>query len=1452
MSLLTSNINKVLIKVPLVLLLLMLLPNVSPAVTTINGVAYSTVSGVVYGGSTPLENVDVKLIDMLSGSTHAYKKTGPDGTFSFVVADGNYRLQSISQPDSGYGSSNINDVTISAADEVLDVYLLPAGINLNGIVYHSDGITPASDIELKIFDVAMPDAYIDTAITDAQGHYSFSVSAGSYGLYMKASGSFAAGLNFTHTKYKNNILLDADLTHNIVLPFISVSGKTIDNKGGRLPGVEINVTDLNQTTSETATIQQSVTSAISDSNGDYSLYLYPFSNYEITLIPPVEAVDMVITSLKNVDLSASTNSHDFTLMQGVSLSGKVYLPKDNTPAKDVVLKIFDIADSTNYLQSIVTDSTGKYSFSVAPGVYGIYIEILDSSNTSLIGKFISTKYLDNISVVTNTSRDIQLPFVTIAGSTIDANGTPVAGVSINLESSNLQAINSGETIQFGGTVISDSSGNYSFNLFPHSDYNISLVAPGSVSNNVTPLNHLDLSVTNRNLNLQFKAGFVLSGTVYLPDGTTPASQVELKVFESANPGIYLDSVITDATGHYSFPMASGSYGLYMKILRGGNTNILNDFISSRHLDAINLTSNLTQNITLPLVQINGRTLDGNGVAVAGVDISVEDLYPAAINGGQVVQYGSKILSDANGQFVLNTYPGTNYTLSVSPPSTSGFATLSYNTIDFSVNKSQVFVLPFDDILPPNVIAGPVARYITDKTAFIEWMTDEPTTTALTLNGVAIPLDETFKIHHSVAVSNLTASTMNYYTVFATDVAGHELVENKSRAFFTKAVPDLELPVILSGPTVTAISDTTALVRWTTNEPTDSSLSYGETNLSSTMTDATFKVSHEFEITGLTALTSYNVQIHATDFNNNGPVYSPTIQFNTIDTPDTEAPIIISGPFVSNVTDTGVSIIWQTNEPASSGVSYNDGTAYNVYNSDAFNTEHEVTITGLIPSTLYNFVVSLTDQLGNGPTLSTGNSFLTLADPDLLAPVVTEPLKVVGVTHRSAVIIWRTDEPADSVINYGLNAESLDLSESKARLKTKHRMQLVNLSPNTTYYLKASSTDIKGNVINTELVSVTTRSLPDVAGPRFTETPRVIALNNRAATIYWETDEPSDSTIKYGKGGAMTHRHSSDHKTQHHQISITGLEQNEAYTFEVESTDSEGNLSRHNHNDHHAGVSHDNRSFFIKQAVAELGSTNGITTDAVADTTAPELVIAPEVVAVASNYAILHWVTGEPANSVVQYSQTGGALNHLKADLEYATDHLVVITNLSSNTNYDLKVSASDLAGNQRTSNIITFTTAATVDNTLPSFLTDVSFSTLSETELSSSVQTDEYTSASIRCSDNSDSSVYEASNEGLHQSHVLYIAGLNQNSEYSCEITIKDIAGNEQKSQPLVYTRTVVTDTSSDAMLANPIGSDSSTTTVSQTSISNSAQSSGSSAMNVWYILVCLFVLALVRPRKVR
>jgi hypothetical protein len=105
--------------------------------------------------------------------------------------------------------------------------------------------------------------------------------------------------------------------------------------------------------------------------------------------------------------------------------------------------------------------------------------------------------------------------------------------------------------------------------------------------------------------------------------------------------------------------------------------------------------------------------------------------------------------------------------------------------------------------------------------------------------------------------------------------------------------------------------------------------------------------------------------------------------------DTTAPEITHGPTVHEVTQNSAVIFWETNEDSDSVVKY--GKTARVYASEETDStmvrEHSVTLSGLEPSTTYNFVVQSTDP-GRNSVQSKDKTFATLPLSDDEDPTVS--------------------------------------------------------------------------------------------------------------------------------------------------------------------------------------------------------------------------------------------------------------------------------------------------------------------------------------------------------------------------------------------------------------------------------------------------------------------------------
>ena len=303
-----------------------------------------------------------------------------------------------------------------------------------------------------------------------------------------------------------------------------------------------------------------------------------------------------------------------------------------------------------------------------------------------------------------------------------------------------------------------------------------------------------------------------------------------------------------------------------------------------------------------------------------------------------------------------------------------------------------------------------------------------------------------------------------------------------------ASPDLTF----STPLVSNITQTTAVVTWTTSVITDNRVYYapaansldGQTTTSNSNTQ-----NHSVTLSNLSPATQYIVNAY-TDYQGFHRVSEYT-RFTTlpslriIPTP-TPNPVIIRNvipPFgitglgAANYPSGSVTIIWSTPDyPTNSYIQYYTGPGdAQVAGQNDNVTSHTVRLNNLRSSTTYSYRAKSKDQLGHEaisevksfstPAASLGfNPFNARVDRD--PPIITS-LVAGQVTQNSIKIKWVTNEESDtwvfysttatdttSVIDYEFNSGNHDFLTAGQV----HQQTLTGLQPNTTYSYRVLSKD----------------------------------------------------------------------------------------------------------------------------------------------------------------------------------------------------------------------------------------------------------------------------------------------------------------------------------------------------------------------------------------------------------
>jgi hypothetical protein len=222
------------------------------------------------------------------------------------------------------------------------------------------------------------------------------------------------------------------------------------------------------------------------------------------------------------------------------------------------------------------------------------------------------------------------------------------------------------------------------------------------------------------------------------------------------------------------------------------------------------------------------------------------------------------------------------------------------------------------------------------------------------------------------------------------------------------------------------------------------------------------------------------------------------------------PPVISNVQVINITGTTATVTWDTDESATGLVDYGLTTAYgSTASHSGLLINHSVNLASLSPSTLYHFRITSADSAGD-TTVSSDFNFTTTP---LRAPVISN-VRVTSITDTSAIVLWDTDIPSDSTLDYGLTA-AYGSTLSNAALVTSHSIPLSGLSATTLYHLRVSSSS---NGLSATSSDLTFTTLADLTPPAnvfgFTASP-----GNHQNTLSWTN--PTDPDFAFVRIRART-------------------------------------------------------------------------------------------------------------------------------------------------------------------------------------------------------------------------------------------------------------------------------------------------------------------------------------------
>ncbi len=751
--------------------------------------------------------------------------------------------------------------------------------------------------------------------------------------------------------------------------------------------------------------------------------------------------------------------------------------------------------------------------------------------------------------------------------------------------------------------------------------------------------------------------------------------------------------------------------------------------------------------------------------------------------------------------VTNLTPSTTYYFYVQSVD-------AYNNASIDKNDGAYYSFVSTNVAQP--VLSNVSVVVQDQySAGITWSTDKlsnsqvfyGTSTGMYTASTSITDLGLVTSPHSLAITGLVPATTYYFMAQSVD-AGGNVGTSSEHTFRTLS---------LLGPTITNVSttpfDVTANVSWDTDVDADSFVFYGtSTQALASSTGSSLFIGgsapfyHEVTLSGLAPQTTYYFYVQSTDASGN----IASTQANGLQAFTTSAPVF------SNVTstyigDTEAIINWQTTMDSDSFVEYFQplgsgssivgvGTSTLVGGSAPF--QHSVEIDGLNPGTTYDYYLESDDASGNVHVDNNFNTYYTFTTTDHRPPAISD-VSVPIVNASSAIIVWSTDRPATSQVNYGLASGVYTSStDQDPTLSEYHAVTISGLAASTTYYFQAVSDSSVGSegisgddsfstlstgeneviyVGSGEPAPVTRTTPPQISEITATTTP----FN---AIVNFVTDEPALGFVEYGSSTDYTSASADGAFNKIHSITIQGLIMGTTYHFDVKAIDQFGNTATSS-----------DMTFttqYLTEATLPASTTfanayefqqeieNSIAS--ALPSLVPPFLGTPIVSDIGENGATVTWTTNIKSYSVVYYatdvdynatSSNGNPYTAQTSDVNNkSTDHSIALTGLAPNTLYHIMAESFSLPGVFGKSADITFTTAAA--KVVPQI------SNITPTGFQVSWTTDPLTNSIVEYTDSKTGLTQTITDDSLVTVHSVTVQNLTPGTNYAVNVSGDTAGGN--------------------------------------------------------------------------
>lgn len=264
-------------------------------------------------------------------------------------------------------------------------------------------------------------------------------------------------------------------------------------------------------------------------------------------------------------------------------------------------------------------------------------------------------------------------------------------------------------------------------------------------------------------------------------------------------------------------------------------------------------------------------------------------------------------------------PATTYTIVAASSDPSGNGPARSQPLTFTTPSRS-------DNGAPRLTSLPQVWSLGEGRATIAWTTDEAAFSTVSFGEEELDLEAISPeatTEHRVELTNLTPGVSYSYQVQVSDIFGNGPTVSPQGTLVAPGI-DATAPQISAGPLVGRTSDRSAVITWSTDEPTDGYVEYGVGGvLDQALGRGAFARDHAVELTNLVAGQTYSFRVISADASGNGPAQSATAVFTTLATADAVAPTAPSGLKAQLTVGGGVRVSWTPPDD-------DDVTAYRLY------------------------------------------------------------------------------------------------------------------------------------------------------------------------------------------------------------------------------------------------------------------------------------------------------------------------------------------------------------------------------------------------------------------------------------------------------------------------------------------------------------------------------------------